>query len=101
MTHTTTSGAPTIGGGAPATQPPASTPLPALAGLDPYTRAWTYWAAAVIATFTAIETAALMRAPSRGTLTAQLRRKRALSAAGIALFAAWAVHHIGWQGRES
>ncbi|GAA3172829.1 hypothetical protein [Nonomuraea roseoviolacea] len=99
--HLTTSGAPAIGGGAPATPLPAGALLPAPAGLDPYTRAWTYWAAAVITTFTALEAAALVRAPGRGTLSAQLRRRRALSTAGIVLFGAWATVHIGWQGRES
>ncbi|MFI6296744.1 hypothetical protein ACIBEJ_34500 [Nonomuraea sp. NPDC050790] len=63
-----------------------------------YPRAWACWAAGVLGSFAAIEAIALVRAPGHGTLTAQLRRRRAISAAGIALFGAWATAHIGWQG---
>ncbi|MEV4287404.1 hypothetical protein AB0K40_18010 [Nonomuraea bangladeshensis] len=88
MTTTQTTGAPTIGGGAP--------PLP-----NPfYSRAWACWAAGVIGSFTILEAAALLRAPGHGTLSAQLRRRRALSAACIAAFGCWAVHHIAWQGAD-
>lgn len=77
--------------------PPKTTPRRAS---GPYPRAWAYWAAATALSFAAIETAALRSAPGHGTLTAQLRRQRALSAAAIALFGAWAIHHIVWQGEQ-
>lgn len=66
-----------------------------------YSRAWTCWAAGVIGTFAVLETAALLRAPGHGTLSAQLRRRRAVSAVCIAAFGCWAVHHIAWQGADS
>lgn len=80
---------------------PAADLIPAAAGQNPfYSRAWACWATAVIGSFAALETAAIVRAPGHGTLTAQLRRQRALSAACIAAFGVWAVHHIAWQGAE-
>jgi hypothetical protein len=98
--HHTTRHNPTAGdpvNTASATQTPASAIIPALAGTTPYQRAWACWAAGVVGSFAVLETAALLRDPNHGTLSAQLRRKRTLSAAGVALFAAWAVHHIAWQ----
>jgi fatty acid desaturase len=68
---------------------------------DIYPRAWAYWAAAVIASFAAIELAALRHAPGHGTLTAQLRRNRRLSAAAIAAFGCWAVHHVAREGVDA
>jgi hypothetical protein len=63
-------------------QTPAAAPaLPSRAAAgttltDIYPRAWACWAAGVIASFAAIELAALRHAPGHGTLTAQLRRNR-------------------------
>ena len=65
---------------------------------DLYPRAWACWAAGVLGSFTVIELAALRQAPGRGTLTAQLRRNRRLSAACIAAFGLWAVDHVARQG---
>jgi hypothetical protein len=65
-----------------------------------YPRAWACWAAGVLGSFAAIELAALRNAPGHGTLTAQLRRNRRLSAAAIAAFAIWAVDHVARQGAE-
>jgi hypothetical protein len=66
-----------------------------------YPRAWACWAAGVLGSFAAIELAALRNAPGHGTLTAQLRRNRRLSAACIAAFAVWAVEHVGRLGDET
>ncbi|YCK35144.1 hypothetical protein ACNF49_13970 [Actinomadura sp. ATCC 39365] len=75
--------------------PPGTT-----ASTNIYPRAWACWAAGVLGSFAAIELAALRQAPTDGTLTAQLRRNRRLSALGIAAFAIWAVDHVARQGAE-
>jgi hypothetical protein len=83
----------------------AATVVPALppgtTATSVYPRAWAYWAAGVLTSFAAIELVALRHAPTDGTLTAQLRRNRRLSAACIAAFAAWALHHVALAGGES
>lgn len=84
---------------APEVVPPTTTPRTTSGTI--YPRAWAYWAVAVTASFAAIETAALRQAPGHGTLTAQLRRRRRVSALCIALFGVWAVHHVGWQGVDT
>ncbi|WP_433542051.1 hypothetical protein ACQP10_37830 (plasmid) [Streptosporangium sandarakinum] len=73
--------------------------LPALdAGF--YPRAWTMWAAVTALSFAGLEAAALLSDPGPKTLSAQLRRRRRISGAAIALGAAWLVHHIVWAGEE-
>ncbi|MEU4576645.1 hypothetical protein [Nonomuraea sp. NPDC023979] len=87
-------------------QTPAAAPaLPSrtAAGTTPntlYPRAWAWWALGVIGSFAVIELAALRHAPGHGTLTAQLRRNRRLSAAAIAAFGCWAVHHVAVEGAD-
>lgn len=67
-----------------------------------YPRAWAVWAAGVLTTFAALEAAALAAEPGSGrTLTAQLRRARRMSGAGIALFAAWLFWHVVLCGCET
>ncbi|MGI5288066.1 hypothetical protein ACQEVF_32645 [Nonomuraea polychroma] len=85
------------------TQAPAAVPaLPSGTAVTPniYPRAWACWAAGVAVSFAAIELAALRQAPGHGTLTAQLRRNPKLSAAAIAAFGVWAVHHVAMQGSD-
>lgn len=65
-----------------------------------YPRAWAYWAAGTALSFTVLETAAYRTGPGR-TLSAQLRRRRAISALTIAAGACWLVHHVVWDGSET